>query len=376
VLIISAILAIFVYGLMAPILGALLPTYSLTASQQGTVAMAQALGLVVASLSAGPFIDVKGNKLALVTGLGLIVAALTAAPNVKAFQGLLFIYFVLGVGGGIVVTGANSLAGAVDPGRRGSTLNFLNLFFGLGGIITTFIASEHVDIAVVLYSIAALTALALISNLMTRMPSPSGEKGFRLYEVPVLLSRPALLLLSLFLFLYVACEVGVWNWLKTYLMTVNFDERTAGHVVSYGFAFGILIGRVVVSRVLTRIPALTVTLLSAICMIITTYSMLLLRSTTAITIAVFCAGVSMAPVFPTTLAIVADTFPRGTATAMGIAITCGWIGLAVSSPIIGALAQGDNYRRALLLLPAFSVVMVLVTVVLRFMLKRPAASSA
>ncbi len=370
-LILSAVLAVFVYGLIAPILGALLPTYSLTTGQQGSLAMVQALGLVVASLSAGPFIDVKGNKPALLTGLALIVASLSAAPNVPGYAGLLVVYFVLGVGGGIVVTGSNSLVGAVAPSRRGSALNFLNLFFGLGGIVTTYVASERVNPAVVLYSIAGLTALAFLANLATRMPSPSGEASFRLNEVPPLLSRPALILLSFFLFLYVACEVGVWNWLKTYLMTVNFDERTAGHVVSYGFAFGILIGRVVVSRVLTKIPALTVTLFAAFCMAITTYLMLVLHSTTAITIAVFCAGVSMAPVFPTTLAIVGDTFSRGTATAMGIVITCGWIGLAVSSPIIGALAKGQNYGRALMLLPVFSLVMILVNLVLRSTIKRP-----
>jgi len=46
----------------------------------------------------------------------------------------------------------------------------------------------------------------------------------------------------------------------------------------------------------------------------------------------------MAPVFPTTIAIVGDAFPRMTGTAIGFVITCGWIGLAVSSRIIGAIA--------------------------------------
>ncbi len=154
--------------------------------------MVQALGLVVASLSAGPFIDVKGNKPALLTGLALIVASLSAAPNVPGYAGLLVVYFVLGVGGGIVVTGSNSLVGAVAPSRRGSALNFLNLFFGLGGIVTTYVASEHVDPAVVLYSIAGLTALAFVANLATRMPSPSGEASFRLNEVPPHSSRARL----------------------------------------------------------------------------------------------------------------------------------------------------------------------------------------
>jgi len=375
VLILSATLAIFVYGLIAPILGALLLTYQLGAAREGTLAMLQAIGLVIASLSAGPFIDIKGNKSALLTGLALIIASLVAAPNAGGYSGLLIVYFVLGFGGGTVVTGANALVGAVEPTRRGSALNFLNLFFGLGGIVTTFVASERIAPSLLCYSIAGLTAVALISNAATTMPSPSGEASFRLSEVPVLLTRPALILLSFFLFLYVSCEVGVWNWLKRYLMAqAAFDEKSAGLVVSYGFAFGILVGRVVVSRILKSVPALAVTLVAAVCMAITTYIMLLLHSSTAITIAVFCAGLSMAPVFPTTLAIVGDSFPRGVATAMGIAITCGWIGLAVSSPIIGSLATGDNYRRGLMLLPLFALVMVLTSLVLRPLLRRRAAA--
>ncbi len=76
VLILAATLTIFVYVLIAPILGALLPTYHLSPEQESSLALAQALGLVVASLSAGPVIDVKGSKLALLAGLALVVIAL------------------------------------------------------------------------------------------------------------------------------------------------------------------------------------------------------------------------------------------------------------------------------------------------------------
>jgi fucose permease len=370
-LILSAVLAVFVYGLIAPILGALLPTYNLSAGENGTLAMLQATGLVVSSLSAGPVIDIKGNKIALLTGLGLIILSLAAAPNAGGYGGLLVVYFILGVGGGIVVTAANSLVGAVEPARRGSALNFINLFFGLGGIITTYVASERINPAVVCYGIAALALVAWIVNFATRMPAPAGRANFQFGDVPRLFSQPALLLLCFFLFLYVSCEVGVWNWLKTYLIHVGFAETAAGHVVSYGFAFGILVGRVIVSRVLIRVKALTVTLAAAILMAITTYAMLSLDSQTAITIAVFCAGLAMAPVFPTTLAITGDTFSRAAATALGIVITFGWIGLAVSSRIIGALAGPENdYHRGLLLIPVFAILMVLVNLVLRPVLHR------
>jgi MFS family permease len=107
-------------------------------------------------------------------------------------------------------------------------------------------------------------------------------------------------------------------------------------------------------------------------MAITTYYMLQSNDPTLAWVAVFCAGLAMAPVFPTTLAMVGDAFPKGTATAMGIVITCGWVGLAVSSPIIGSIAGTDsaNLKTALLLLPAASALMIAVNLVLRPMLKK------
>jgi hypothetical protein len=50
---------------------------------------------------------------------------------------------------------------------------------------------------------------------------------------------------------------------------------------------------------------------------------------------------------------------------MGFAITCGWIGLAVSSPIIGYIAGRASLGNALLILPAFSVAMIVVNLAIR-----------
>ena len=82
---------------------------------------------------------------------------------------------------------------------------------------------------------------------------------------------------------------------------------------------------------------------------------------------VFLAGVSMAPVFPTTLAIVGTAFPQMTGTAIGFAITCGWAGLAVSSRIIGAIAGGDptRLRKALLIIPASAAVMIVLNLAIQ-----------
>src|SRR5689334_17012521 len=376
-LILAAILAIFVYGVIAAMLGTIMPTFKLAPEQNGNVALAQALGLVIASVSVGPLIDAKGKKTALVLGLGIITAALFSLPNTGSYGAIMATMFGLGFGGGVIVTAANALVSDIGESRRASVLNLLNLFFGLGGLATPFIAANFLrgDAVSLCYLAAVLASVTFVLHIATRMPAPAGGQSFKVGEAANLLSRPALYLLALFLFLYVACEVGVWNWLSSYLMSQGIAEKSALNILSLGFALGILLGRVVVSRILINVPAITVTLASAVLMAITTYLMLNTSDPTIAWIAVFCAGLSMAPVFPTTLAIVGDVFPRMTATAMGIVITCGWIGLAVSSPIIGAIAgsKSTNLRNALLIIPAFSVAMILVNLALRPALKKQTA---
>ena len=119
------------------------------------------------------------------------------------------------------------------------------------------------------------------------------------------------------------------DWLAQHLIAQGVPESRALNILSLGFALGLLIGRVVVSQVLRTVPAETVTLAASILMAITTFWML--RTTAIAGIAVFLAGVAMAPMFPTVLAIVANRFPWPlTATASGIAISSGWLGLLVS----------------------------------------------
>ncbi len=370
-LILAAILAIFIYGMIAAMLGTILPDlsarFNLTPRQNGTIASMQALGLIIASVGVGPLIDDEGKKIGLVLGLALVTIALFLLPKSTGFGSIAAYLFLLGLGGGIIVTGANALAGDVNESSRASTLNFLNLFFGLGGMATPFISANLLkrNSVKLCYLVASLAAITLVIHLATPMPAPAGGAGFAFAGAGAVLGKPALLLLSLMLFLYVACEVGVWNWLAQHLIAQGVPESRALNILSLGFALGLLIGRVVVSQVLRTVPSETVTLAASILMAITTFWML--RTTAMAGLAVFLAGVAMAPMFPTVLAMVADRFPSMTATASGIAISSGWLGLAVSSRVIGSIAGGDTKRlkKALLVIPAASVVMIAVNLALR-----------
>jgi fucose permease len=377
VLIFAAILAIFVYGMIAAMLGTILPELSerfrLTPTQNGAIAFVQALGLIIASLGVGPLLDTQGDKIGLILGLACIAAALFLLPRASGYRPVLLLMFLLGMGGGIVVTGANSLANSVSGQHSAIALNLVNLFFGLGGLATPFIAANIFkrNTSRLCYTIASLTVVALIVQAISKMPAPTGNAQFLLANVGPILGRPLLFMLGLFLFLYITCEVGVWNWLPRHLIAQGIPESRALNILSLGFALGLLIGRVGVSPILAHAPAIDVTLGASIAMAITTFLMLQTNKPGPAFALVFIAGLSMAPVFPTTLAITGVAFPRMTGTALGFVITCGWIGLAVSSWIIGAIAGPDPRRlkKALLLFPASSVLMVVLNLAIRSIIR-------
>ena len=365
-LILAAIVAIFIYGMIAAMLGTILPDLSdrfhLSPSQNGTIAFAQALGLIMASLAVGPLLDNEGKKLGIILGLAFISIALYALPRSPGFRSILLLLFLLGVGGGIVVTAANALVSDVGEAHRATALNLVNLFFGLGGLATPFIAANLFgrNWVRLCYTIASLTIVTIAIQALTKMPAPTGAGRFVLADAAPVLGRPLLFLIGLFLFLYVSCEVGIWNWLPRHLIAQGIPESRALNILSLGFALGLLIGRLGVSPILLRVPAITVTLIASVAMAVTTFLMLRTNRPGAAFVLVFLAGLSMAPVFPTTLAIVGDAFPRMTGTAIGFVITCGWTGLAVSSRIIGAIPGRDPLRlkKALLVIPASAVLMV------------------
>ena len=369
-LILASVLAIFVYGMIAAMLGTILPDLSkrfvLTPSQNGTIAFAQALGLMIASLAVGPLLDDFGKKAGLVLGLVLIAIVLAMLPRSGGYGSIVLLLFLLGMGGGVVVTAANALTSDVGEAHRAIALNFVNLFFGLGGLATPFISANLFkrNWVRLCYTVAGLTVITLAIEAATHMPPPTGAGRFILSNAGPVLGRPLLFLLGFFLFLYVGCEVDVWNWLVRHLIAQGVPESRALNILSLGFALGMLVGRVAVAPVLARVTPVHVTLVASIAMVVTTFLMLRVRSAAAATALVFLAGLSMAPVFPTTLAIVATAFPAMTSTAQGIVIAFGWAGLAVSSRIIGSIAGSDpgRLRKALLVIPASAVIMIVLNV--------------
>jgi fucose permease len=381
----AAILGIFVYGMIAAMLGTILPDlskkYSLSPKQNGNIALIQAIGLMIGSFFSGPLMDLYGKQVGMLLGLGLVALALLSLRSVRGYAPVATAMLVLGLGGGVLVTGANGMNSEIANVLKTNTSsisNLLNLFFGLGGLITPLVAANlfKSDSKKLTLFAAVLAVVALVVNAIAPyylIPKALGKISFNFKMATSLLTDPHLMLPALLLFLYVACEVGVWNWLARHLIAQGVSEKRAMTILSLGFALGLIVGRVMTWWVLQHVDPETVNpksilLGAAVAMALTTYLMLQSKSPTVAWIAIFVGGLAMAPVFPTALGYVSDAFKPAhlETTALGIAITAGWAGIVASSPIIGGIAGNDPTRlkKALLLLPAASVIMAVVAFML------------
>ena len=371
-LLIADILGILTYGMIAAMLGTILPELSkkfgLSPKQNGNIGMAQAIGLMIGSFLAGPLMDLQGKKLGMLVSLAIIALALIGLRSATGYGSVAGLMLMLGTGGGALVTAAFAVAGEISvPWLQGAAVfNAVNLFFGLGGLITPLVAARvfQNNANRLLIFAAAIALIALAVNGVTEMAPASGTVAFQADKISILVGSPVLLLLSFALFLYVACEVGVWNWLARHLIAQGVPESKALTILSLGFALGLLLGRVAVVPVLGSVTPKMVLLGAAVLMAITTYLMLQTGNPQTAWIFVFLGGLAMAPVFPTALGLVGGAFKAQglDATATGLASAAGWLGLVVSSPVIGSIAGDDpkKLKKALLLLPIASAILAVV----------------
>ena len=371
VLIAVASIVIFIYGMLASMLGTIVPSLgvrlSITNKEISWLALAQGIGLAATSVWAGALMERRGKKIGVVLGLCASVIGLLILTHPGSLLLSIVAMAILGIGGSLVIVGANVIVNDVSDDRKAAALNFLNIFVGLGGMATPFVAGNLLqsDSIKVAWCGAGIAAIALMLTLATPMRKPApAETAFRHASV---FRHRTLYILALVTFLYTACEFGIWNWLPRFLIASGVPGSTALNILSLGFACGILLGRLGAAKLLGKASPLVVTILAAMAMGITTFAML--RTTTpAITgCIVFLAGISMAPIFPTTIAIIGKVFKQGAATAIGFAITCGFSGLVLSSPVIGWLSGPDpsGIGKGLLMIPILALVITILLLAFR-----------
>lgn len=339
-----------------------------TLTAVGAIYSASAFGALLSIAVGGTLTDRFGQKLMLLAGgilHGLGALGYSLAGSLPL---MLVLAFLTGVGQGTVNISASVLVARAYPEQAVTALNVLNLFFGVGAMTSPAFAGLTIGLGSTGRSglwlgggVMLAAALLLVPLLPKSRPSPSassGQQSDRSASGAVLRSG-ALWVTGLMLLVYVGVENGMAAWATTYLTQTTTLDRSAGSLVTSGFWMMITVGRILAAGLGTRVGP--VSLLRSFQIGAVGAATLLVLSTGAAGLsvaAVLLLGLSLGPVFPTTVGLATTAFPQAPGTASSVVISLASVGGMLLPPLQGAVMEGAGPRASIGMALAGTVLMV------------------
>lgn len=316
----------FGLGITGPALPSLAAQTGSTLGAIGAIFLVGATGGMLGTAVGGRLFDriKNGHRL---LGLAQLVTAtaLLLIPQANSLPLLLVIFFINGLPGGIINTGANTLLMWTHGKKAGPYVNGLHFAFGLGAFLAPTVFAQVLRLGgTYQQAYYALAALALpVSLFLLLLPgSPKLQVDDEASHSPTNLRQmlPMIIIAMLFLFFYVGSEITYGNWIYTYTLTLELADATRAAYLTSGFWLSFTIGRAISIPVAARFkPAQILTVafvggLGALALAISVPN-----SLTMLWVATLATGFFMAPVWATGYNLVGQSI-KLTATVSSIII--------------------------------------------------------
>jgi MFS transporter, FHS family, glucose/mannose:H+ symporter len=304
------------------------------------------VGILFATLVAGPAIDIVGNKLILVASAVLVAAGMMGFALAQSYPSSAIPALLLGSGGGGLNTSTNALISDLYPDRRGPMLNVLGIFYGIGALCIPLLAgtiAARFSITPQLFGCAVLAAACALLFLVLRFPPAAAAQSFSWRKALQVARYPGLLLLGLLLFCQSGNEASIGGWTSTYVGELGFSARTATFILA-GYWGALMAGRLVVSRLLKSVSKERLVFASGVGALLGAALLLANRSEATLVLGVLVLGFSYSGVFPTALAIAGDKYHKFAGTVFGLLFGIALMG-GMSFPwAVGHVSQAWGVR--------------------------------
>jgi fucose permease len=267
-------------------------------------------------------------------GVGLIAQGLS--PDWWAFT---VFGIVRSVGSGAIDGGGNGLVLDLYQGAKGGRLNLLHLFFSVGALGAPFVLAARdlvglswqaviVGSGVLALPLAIAFAVTDLADGRAR-PDLAADRGRS-----SLLALP-LLVLAVAIACYVACEVGVSNWLVRFLAAA--PAATATSALGLYWA-GLAAGRLAGSWIADRFDHLRLAIVAALACAVALVGAVAVPSL-GVSIALFTlVGFASGPIFPLIVAVGGERFPDRAAAVSGLIVASSVVGAVVYPPLMGVMS--------------------------------------
>ena len=303
-------------------------------------------------------------------GLGL----LAVSPD---YSLVLVAVFVMGLGAGILDMVLSPIVAALQPANRATALNWLHSFYGIGTVVTVLVGTLSFrlgigwrTISLIFIVVPLLVALGFLNVALP--PLISDKEGGRT-PMRDLCRNSCFVAVNMAIFLGGALELGLAQWLPAYAeMSLGFSKLT-GSVSLLAFSAAMALGRIFAGLIGRRVDPIRLMLgccwTSVVLFLLACFApwpTLALGASVAVGLAGSC-------LWPTTLGVAADRFPRGGAAMFGLLAAFGNLGGILMPWLVGVTSDSLSLRLGLATSTACPLLMAFV---LLWMQRRPVADFA
>lgn len=304
-----------------------------------------------------------------ITALGVLLFGFASSSIL-----ILFATFLTGMGCGLIDVSANlSTRIAASPDRVGRELNQVAFFHGVGAILAPLFATMVLGYFTSWQYIYRLAAIVLVVSvfIVARGVSRSGLDDRVVYEPnQKFVWTWQFVVLGGFLFWYMTLEAGISGWLVAYVrQEAALSEQMSNTYLSLFFIM-LTIGRFLSSRYVDRIGLLKTIIIHVLAVLVmVSLPIVFVQAHFLLPLS----GLFMAPLFPTTVALLVDDLGMVGLRTTGAFFSIAGLGGLAGPWLIGYISREVSLRIGFGILPLFALAFIVLTIIYLFQKRRKEA---
>nr|WP_263327921.1 MFS transporter [Neobacillus sp. Marseille-Q6967] len=336
-----------IFGLSENIKGPALPVmqseFNLEESQLGILLALNSLGYLLACSFTSSLANKIGIKWTGIIAFASMVLAGIFMYMSKGYTSLTLSYFLLYLANGILEIGLGIMAARIFTKNTGTMMNLSHFFYGLSSIGAPILAAsmmgwsiQSVDLGWrgMYVIILSLSIIPIIPSLFGKFPDVQQQDG-EFTSIRHLLRDPIAWMIVAILSFGVVSEMAIGSWLVYYLENAyDWSIKKASEMLSLFFLLFTL-SRLFVGPITDKIGyTLSIMIFSAfsgICSLAAVFS----GEKGAILFAI--AGIGIAPIYPTVMALLAKQYANGIGTAITFTVTLLGIASVIGNLLVGTI---------------------------------------
>lgn len=335
-----------IFGVADIIRGTAIPRiqvdFQLSALHIGALLASNSMGYLTASAITAEIARKIGIKACHIIGLILIAFSGVLIFFSPTFLILVFSFFVLNFGFGMVEIAVGVIAAKIFTKNTGTMMNLAHFFFGAGATFSPIVSTSimAVRFGEQLFTWRHVYLIVLFFALVPAIPVLIGQLGKqdstkKKLKYGIILRNPVMWFVVMILTFGVISEAGIASWFVIFLETSHEfpSDRAALSLTLFFVCF--TVSRLLLGPLIDRIGFIkSLIFATAFSGVMITLGVLLGRSGSYL---IILAGIGVAPIFPTVMAVIAKLFSDQIELAMTAIITIMGIIIVPMNLLVGGI---------------------------------------